>query len=288
MGKTNSVLEQWVSRILLGLILVFSVTSIGNISEFVGLYHRGWTGTTLGVAIGVVTFTTSYISAKTTRLATRVGSIIIALIFGLCSGWFQMEIYTAGGAPFWIAGALSFVPIIVGEVGLAFLEYLYSSDQSSDGIAQLNTEQLIADRLNALIAEQFNVFSDRLNEVISDRLNTEHQALNTIIEQLNSVQLKRGYRTLNTEHPGLNTDQCSVNHDSVNTDRARLNTDQSSVNSVQSERLDKIIELYAVNPAASIRSVARDLGVSPATISSDLKSLENTGRIHKNGVVTVL
>lgn len=124
----RSPIERSISYLLLGLILVFSISSAGNTIEFIGRYHKGPAGIALGVAFGTSVFIASYIAATAHTQATRATSIVIALGFGLASATFQMQIYSDGGASNLVAGLLAFLPITLGEVGLAVLEHLFAHD----------------------------------------------------------------------------------------------------------------------------------------------------------------
>lgn len=52
--------------------------------------------------------------------------------------------------------------------------------------------------------------------------------------------------------------------------------------------MDTLIDIYRQNPKASLRSVGRQLGRSPQTISNWLDELETKGIVHRNGQVEVL
>lgn len=124
----RSPIERSISYLLLGLILIFSISSAGNTIEFIGRYHKGVAGAALGVAFGTAVFIASYIAATAHTQTTRATAIVIALGFGLASATFQMQIYKDGGANSLIAALLAFLPITLGEVGLAVLEHLFAHD----------------------------------------------------------------------------------------------------------------------------------------------------------------
>ena len=128
MNQDRSLIEKYISNALLVLILLFAITSTGNVTEYIHLYHKGWTGITLGLTFGVTVFTCAYIAATGKTKMTRTAAIVIGSIFGIASAFFQMNIYMTGGATREIAATLSFIPIMAGEVGLAILEHFYSRD----------------------------------------------------------------------------------------------------------------------------------------------------------------
>ena len=136
----RSPIERSISYLLLGLILIFSVSSAGNTIEFIGRYHKGIAGIALGVAFGTAVFIASYIAATAHTQTTRATAIIIALGFGLASAIFQMQIYKDGGANSLTAALLAFLPITLGEVGLAVLEHLFAHDAPTDAPATMQPE----------------------------------------------------------------------------------------------------------------------------------------------------
>lgn len=52
--------------------------------------------------------------------------------------------------------------------------------------------------------------------------------------------------------------------------------------------MDTLLDIYKQNPKASLRSVGRQIGRSPQTISNWLDELETKGIVHRNGQVEVL
>ena len=117
-GRERSIIERSISYVLIGMILLFAITSTGNVTEYVHTYHKGWTGITLGLSFGITVFTCAYIAATAQRSATRFSAIAIGSIFGIASATFQMNIYILGGAEWSVAAALSYIPI----------EHFYSTD----------------------------------------------------------------------------------------------------------------------------------------------------------------
>mgnify|MGYP001105893907 CR=1 FL=1 len=129
----RSLIERSVSFLLLGLICIFALNSIGNVQQYVGLYHHHWTGNVLGIAFGTVVFVCAYIAA-TTSGQTRWVAISIGAIFGVASAYFQTELYMSEGMKASTAHSLSYIPILAGEVGLALLESLYSKQCKPQGV----------------------------------------------------------------------------------------------------------------------------------------------------------
>lgn len=129
----RSLIERSVSFLLLGLICIFALNSIGNVQAYVHQYHHHWTGDILGIAFGTVVFVCAYVAA-TTSGQTRVVAIVIGTIFGVASAYFQTELYISEGMRANTAYALSYIPILAGEVGLALLESLYSRQRQRAGV----------------------------------------------------------------------------------------------------------------------------------------------------------
>lgn len=177
MNTEKSIIQQSISRALLGLIVLYSITSTGNIAEFVTGYHKGWTGWTLGIAIGFTLFISAYIAATSQDKTTRYYALFVGLLFGVASATFQTVLYMASGAPIYIAIPLSFVPIVGGEVGLALVEGSYSrahrENVESEAVKKLRAEH---DRLNTLSTEQLNT------------LNTLHRRVEQLIGELDDLK----------------------------------------------------------------------------------------------------
>lgn len=153
----RSLVERSVSFLLLGLICVFALNSIGNVQKYVSHYHNHWTGDALGIAFGTVVFVCAYIAA-TTHGNTRWVAIVIGTVFGIASAYFQTNLYTSEGMQLSTALALSYIPILAGEVGLALLESLYSKQHreqhTADTTAQLHVQLQEKDaQITALQAE---------------------------------------------------------------------------------------------------------------------------------------
>ena len=170
-GRERSIIERSISYVLIGMILLFAITSTGNVTEYVHTYHKGWTGITLGLSFGITVFTCAYIAATAQRSATRFSAIAIGSIFGIASATFQMNIYILGGAEWSVAAALSYIPIVAGEVGLAILEHFYSTDS----IAHSSKVERVA-------AERVRVVKPTIER-------SSAQPIERAIEQVQNIQL---------------------------------------------------------------------------------------------------
>ena len=127
----RSIIERSVSFLLLALICIFALNSIGNVQKYVGRFHDHWTGDVLGIAFGTVVFVCAYIAA-TTHGHPRWVAVVIGTVFGVASAQFQSDLYMSEGMQPTTARALSFIPILAGEVGLALLESLYSRQHRAE------------------------------------------------------------------------------------------------------------------------------------------------------------
>lgn len=166
----RSIVERSVSFLLLGLICVFALNSIGNVQKYVSHYHNHWTGDALGIAFGTVVFVCAYIAA-TTHNNTRWVAIVIGTVFGVASAYFQTNLYTSEGMQLSTALALSYIPILAGEVGLALLESLYSrqhrEQHTVDMAAQLQEQdEQIATLKTALGQAQQQLAASTVQAVI--------------------------------------------------------------------------------------------------------------------------
>jgi hypothetical protein len=197
----RSIVERSVSFLLLGLICVFALNSIGNVQQYVSHYHTHWTGDALGIAFGTVVFVCAYIAA-TTHGNTRWVAIVIGTVFGVASAYFQTNLYTSEGMQLSTALALSYIPILAGEVGLALLESLYSKEhreqQTADVTAQLEAQlQAKEAEITALAAEleqaQQQLASLSAQETSSTKLAVPETLLQAVIEQLPQLALANGH-----------------------------------------------------------------------------------------------
>ena len=171
----RSIIERSVSFLLLALICIFALNSIGNVQKYVGRFHHHWTGDALGIAFGTVVFVCAYIAA-TTHGSTRWVAIVIGTVFGVASAQFQTELYISEGMQPTTARALSFIPILAGEVGLALLESLYSRQHRAE-VRAAKTADKEADthELDATIA------------ALTDQLEQQNQRIQTLQQQANSA-----------------------------------------------------------------------------------------------------
>ena len=90
-------------------------------------------------------------------------------LLGVGSASFQTMLYMAGGAPWYIAAALSFLPIVIGEVGLALLESSYSKEH------EVEHDRLESVRLQA----ELDAMQSRLTDMTAqaERADTLQQEL---------------------------------------------------------------------------------------------------------------
>lgn len=147
-------ISTWASRVLLGMIGLFALTTVGNVSYFVETYHAGWGGYTLGGAFGLALFLSAFYMSQGRSSETRRTATILAAVFGLSSGYFQFSVYAEHATSAQdVANALllAFVPILGGEAGLAWLEASVSRDDELATVADYEAQ------ITALTAERDNL-----------------------------------------------------------------------------------------------------------------------------------
>ena len=184
----RSIIERSVSFLLLALICIFALNSIGNVQQYVGRFHEHWTGDVLGIAFGTVVFVCAYIAA-TTHGHPRWVAVVIGTVFGVASAQFQADLYMSEGMQPMTARALSFIPILAGEVGLALLESLYSRQHRAE-VQAAKTADKEADthELDATIA------------ALTDQMERQNQRIQTLQQQANSA----GQAFANGQMQGVN------------------------------------------------------------------------------------
>ncbi len=193
----RSLIERSVSFLLLGLICVFALNSIGNVQQYVNRYHNHWTGDALGIAFGTVVFVCAYIAA-TTHSNTRWVAVVIGTVFGIASAYFQTNLYTSEGMQLSTALALSYIPILAGEVGLALLESLYSKQHreqhSADLTAQLQakSEQITSLKAALEVAQQ-QLATSPVQETSATKVAVPEIFLQAVIEQLPQLLVANGH-----------------------------------------------------------------------------------------------
>lgn len=263
--NNRSPIQRSISWLLVGLIGLFALTSLGNVAEFVHQYHKGWTGVTLGGGFGVTVFVCAYLAATAKTKSTRFWSLIVGGIFGLASGAFQAWLYIEGGAIWHVAALLSFVPIVVGEVGLALVESSYSKEHVEDfGLTEVQNQL--------------------------DDLRTEYDRVCT---ELDEVRLR-------SEGVQKQSDQRQKQLDEVRSrlDQMQKQLDRHSVDSVLSRlddgKRDKMVRLLdTVNnhrvqgPADLVKlsdfNKADAYALWPVAQAADLVYLNGDGAYHTNG-----
>lgn len=172
----RSIIERSVSFLLLGLICIFALNSIGNVQKYVSQYHEHWTGDALGIAFGTVVFVCAYIAA-TTGGHPRWVAVVLGTVFGLASAHFQTELYVSEGMQLGTARALSYIPILAGEVGLALLESLYSRQ---------HRQQVAAERTDELLAQLQE--RDSMIAALQSKVEEQSQQIAALSSQLQAAQ----------------------------------------------------------------------------------------------------
>lgn len=312
MEEKRSLIHRSISVLLLLLILAFSASSIGNVTEYIHKWHVGGWGWVLGVGFGAVVFICAYLaSISESRSNTWWIAIIVGSIFGITSASFQASIYIDGGAPWMTAGALSFIPIIVGEVGLALLESSFSKDH----LAQV--ESGLVEQLRVTVEQLKNTINDlnvQLRNALShgEQLNIENAVA---IEQLNTEHTER-IKRLHTEHQEvidkLNADHAGAVQNmtqelntldgkitAITRENERLNAQLNTrlvVQPVQQERsksapvraersdddkLERTLQFFTEHPGGSLREAAEHVGCSVGSVSSYASKLVEFDKLNK-------
>lgn len=254
----RSLIERSVSFLLLGLICVFALNSIGNVQKYVSQYHDHWTGDALGIAFGTVVFVCAYIAA-TTSGHTRWVSIVLGSVFGVASAYFQTNLYTSEGMQLSTALALSYIPILAGEVGLALLESLYSKQHRAQHTAALTAQlatqlQEQTDMIAALQAELAAVHQQRETATLQSKVALPASIMQAVAEQLPHLILANGHLpATNGIHPCPVMPQRLGDLDAANDVRAALKQQRKAV-------IPTI--LAAANKALSTSELAHELQVS--------------------------
>lgn len=257
--KQRSILSRIASGFLLALIATFAITTMGNVADFVHRYHAGWTGWTLGAAFGVTVFLSSYIAATASTKRTRRIALLISVVFALSSGFFQVDLYVAGNAPLTTAFILAFVPITIGEAGLALLESSYSKDHEAE------QERLLSDDLRAQVDELKSVLQSERND-----METERASLRNLTAR--NAQLQARIEQLQTQSA-----QVSPQPQPQAQDVPAVNADDISDSQVE------IIRVIANNPQLQQKEIADATGKSATAISRQLKPLKDGGMLEFDG-----
>ena len=195
MTTQRSPIQRSISWLLVGLIGLFALASLGNVQEFIHQYHTGWTGWMLGGGFGVTVFVCAYLAATAKTRSTRIWALAVAGIFGVSSGFFQTWLYMEGNAPWYVAGLLSFIPIVIGEVGLALVESSYSRErdnQASDDVLTQHQQQL---------------------ELLQNRLNQSEQSAAQVQHELNQARQMADKRQTEADKVRAELDALRTEHD---------------------------------------------------------------------------
>lgn len=182
MESQRSLIQISISYILLAMIGLYGLSSVGNIVEYIQHFHDGWTGISLGLGFGLTLFVSAYIASIAKTRQTRLYALLVAGCFGVSSAWFQMSIYLEGGASLYVAFALAFVPIVVGEIGIALLESSYSREHLAEHDAFESVR----------LQHELDETKQRLNEAMSkaQAATALQQEVETLQQQLSQLQTK--------------------------------------------------------------------------------------------------
>lgn len=239
MKNSRSLIQRSISTLLVGLIFVFALSSFGNTREYISRFHAGWTSYVLGAGFSVAVFVCAYLAATAQTQRTRNWSIAVGVVFGLSSGAFQFQLYRAGNADMVTAFLLSFIPIIVGEVGLALVESSYSRErdnQASDDVLTQHQQQLesLQNQLNQSEQSAAQV-QHELNEArqVAEKRQTEADKVRTELD------------ALRTEHDRLQKEFNEFEPASIlaRLDEAKREKISAMLDTVQAERVTKPSDL---------------------------------------------
>lgn len=239
MIDNRSPIQKSISWLLVGLIALFALASLGNVAEFIRQYHHGWTGWVLGGCFAITVFVCAYLAATAQSRATRVWALIVAFIFGVSSGFFQAWLYADGGAPWLVAGLLSFVPIVVGEVGLALVESSYSREKVGQQpvISQTEFDDL----------EQRLTDSEQSRTKVEQELETVRQEFDELRQRWESVE--QGQETKRAEFDALQTkfDQLQTKHNQLRKefDAFAPSSVLGRLNDTQRQKIDELLRLVS-------------------------------------------
>lgn len=300
MEEKRSLIHRSISGLLLLLILAFSLSSIGNVTEYIHKWHVGGWGFVLGIGFGAVVFICAYLASISVSWSTTWWiAIAVGSIFGLTSASFQASIYMDGGAPWPTAIALSFIPIVVGEVGLALLESSFSKDhlaqveaglveqlratveQLKNTISELNTQlnntQSHSDKLNIEHAAHIDRLHAEHQETIS-QLNTEHAAtVQSMTQELNALDGK--ITAITRENERLHTEL----HTRIVVQPAKPAQTKPSKQTEQAddERVQRVLDFFTEHPGGSLRAAAAHADCSPNTAKADADRLVEFDKLNK-------
>lgn len=253
----KSIIQKSISWGLLAMIALYSLASIGNVSEFIHHYHAGWTGYALGAGFGLTLFVSAYIASIAKESDTRTYALFVAGIFGATSAGFQMSLYMDGGATWYIAFPLAFVPICVGEIGIALLESSYSREH-----------ELARDTLeSARLAVELEQVHQRLAEATqraqdSDKLRADVLSLQTDLARLKDVEKLLGersaeFRQLSAGHESLSVEfqNLSAERDNLSAELSKYSADRL-IDAMPSKLKDGLTEVLSVVGSDTIASAS--------------------------------
>lgn len=272
--KQRSILSRIASGFLLALIATFAITTMGNVADFVHRYHAGWTGWTLGAAFGVTVFLSSYIAATASTPRTRRIALAISIAFALSSAFFQVDLYLAGGAPLTTAFILAFVPITIGEAGLALLESSYSKDHEAEQEAHLSKKLAVQlASANAQLVAQ----SEEANQLQLD-MQATLQSLQSEIAQSRATIQSLGERNSQLQSR-VDQLQAQKLQPSPKPQAQAQPVDVGDISDAQIA----ILRVIAQNPQVQQKEIAGHVGANASTVSRQLKPLKDGQLVEFDG-----
>ncbi|MBV7334654.1 DeoR family transcriptional regulator [Chloroflexi bacterium TSY] len=278
----RSIIQKGISWVLLALILMFAITSMGNVAHFVSKYHKGWTGWTLGACFGVTLFVSAYIASTAISEQTRKRALAVAIVFGLASATFQMSLYMDGGAQWYTAILLSFVPIVAGEVGLALVESSYSKDH----------EQEVEEKHSNLLTMDLERVTEQLDAVTKERndLQTELENVTAELDKtLAHLAEANGQIEAMSRQNAVTNGKYVQTNDSDNSDGSVSTREKKRLSKKERQNLvlDELSQI--VNPDdIDHDKLAEKFGTSGRTIRRDIDELVSGKKVSLNGIVKVL
>lgn len=232
MKDNRSVIQKSISFLLVGLIFVFALSSFGNVREYIARFHAGWTSWALGGGFSVAVFVCAYLAATAKTAATRNWSIAVSVIFGIASGAFQFQLYTAGKADWLTAFLLSFIPIVVGEVGLALVESSYSREK--------------VEQMPDLPDPELETLRQQLADVELRWTNSEQQ-LNQVQNELNNARLLADERRTQSDEVRQELDALRTEYKQLRKEFNQFNPASvlSRLNDTQRQKMSELLALVS-------------------------------------------
>lgn len=252
--------------------LLFAVASIGNVAEFLGGEHNPFTAYGLAVALGSVLVLLSIMLARTDHERER-GTFAVMLVAVLAvvalSGIVQTLAYMTHYER-WRAALFGFGLPLVGEALLAFACAVYVASEKRKRVRQAgdHTRQRVAESVADALAVVDVSRSKTYVERQVDKI-VRYQIDSVVREMLPDMDKADAPEPSNFPKPDSKADGLDV----ANQTRQRAKLDAMS----------QLLDVYSVNPDASLREAGRQIDRSPETVRGYLEELESAGRIHRNG-----